>query len=248
MPVKLILNTENRKLLGCAVTYVAQQSCPQECLFLNQGCYAEYGPMLWTVTSKLNQEAKGLGIMDLARREAELIAWLSRDPRARDRPLRLHGVGDCASDGAAKIVARASEYWITKNKAPVWGYTHAWKNVKRESWRNVSILASVENPIDLALAWRRDYAAALVVPEFPNGPKAFTQWIKKPGKKSQSFKVIPCPEQTLGIGCRDCKLCFKDQWLHENRIVIGFTPHGVGQKKVRQTLVSIQEKNSSNTP
>lgn len=247
MPVKLILNTENRKLRGCAVTYVAQQSCPQECLFLNQGCYAEYGPMFWSVTSKLNQEAKGLSILDLARREAELISRLSRDPRARDRPLRLHGVGDCASDVAAMIVARASARWITKNKASVWGYTHAWRTINRRSWLNVSILASVENPIDLALAEKRGYAAAMVVPKFPNGPKAFTQWIKEPGKKSQSFKIVPCPEQTLGIGCRDCKLCFKDQWLHENRIVIGFTPHGVGQKKIRQTLVAIQEKNSSNT-
>lgn len=247
MPVKLILNTMNRKLLGCAVTYVAQQSCPQECLFLNQGCYAEYGPMLWSVTSKLNLEAKGLSPAELARMEGEKIWWMRYDPSARNRPLRLHGVGDCKTDYAAQEVSSAADLWILTNKAPVWGYTHAWKNVKRESWRNISILASVENPIDLALAWKRGYAAALVVPEFPDGPKAFTQWIKKPGKKSQSFKIIPCPEQTLGIGCRDCKLCFKDQWLHENRIVIGFTPHGVGQKKIRQTLVSIQEKNSSNT-
>lgn len=239
MPVKLILNTENRKLLGCAVTYVAQQSCPQECLFLNQGCYAEYGPMLWSVTSKLNLEVKGLRPAELARMEGGMIWGMRYDPRARNRPLRLHGVGDCASDYAAQEVSSAADHWILTNEAPVWSYTHAWRNVKRESWGNVSILASVENPRDLALATKRGYAAAMIVPEFPNGPKAF--------KGFQDFKIVPCPEQTLGIGCRDCKLCFKDKWLHENRIVIGFTPHGVGQKKVRQTLVSIQEKNSSNT-
>jgi len=239
MPVKLILNTENRKLLGCAVTYVAQQSCPQECLFLNQGCYAEYGPMLWTVTRKLNLLGKDLKPAELARMESEHIILARLDLRAMDRPLRLHGVGDCATDAAARLVAKASARWILTNKAPVWSYTHAWRKVKRESWRNVSILASVETPRDLALAWKRGYAAAMVVPEFPNGPKAFTRAIDDPWEGLQDFKIVPCPEQTLGIGCRDCKLCFKDQWLHENRIVIGFTPHGVGQKKIRQTLIKI---------
>lgn len=241
--VILTLNTANKKLKGCAVTYVSQDSCPKDCRFLGPGggCYAQYGPMLWGVTRRLNQATAGGYIRPavLARMEKRKIIGGLGDPRAIGMPLRLHGVGDCRANRAAAEVANAAEIWRRTAGAPVWGYTHAWKRVERASWRRVSILASVENPIDLPLAHRRSYAAALVVAWFPYGPKAYTQMVD-----GERWKIVPCPEQSMpwkGIGCKDCGLCWKDKWLRENKVAIGFAAHGPGAKAVREKLVQIGE-------
>jgi hypothetical protein len=244
--VILAIKSGNKKLAGCAVTYVAQQSCPQDCRFLGpgNGCYAQYGPMKWGVTDKVNEGGRGLWPAKLADMERRKILGGLGDPAAIGRPLRLHGVGDCKTNLAAKIVAEGAEVWRRTAGAPVWGYTHAWKRVKRASWGRVSILASVEGLGDLVRAHQRGYAAALVVNWFPYGPKAYTQWVKQPGKASEKFKVVPCPEQSMpgrGIGCKDCQLCMKDGWLRASRTVIGFAAHGPGAGKVREKLVRIGE-------
>jgi hypothetical protein len=246
--VILALNTANEKLKGCAVTYVSQDSCPKDCRFLGtgNGCYAQYGPMMWGVTGRLNQATQGRGIRPsiLARMEKRKILGGLGDPRAIGMPLRLHGVGDCRTNRAAAEVSGAAEVWRRTTGAPVWGYTHAWRTVIRAYWRRVSILASVENPQDLPYARRLGYAAALVVSWFPYGPKAYTQWVKEPGMPSEKYKIVPCPEQSMpgrGIGCKDCGLCWKDKWLRENRVVIGFAAHGPGAKTVREKLIQIGE-------
>lgn len=241
--VILTLNTANKKLKGCAVTYVSQDSCPKDCRFLGPGggCYAQYGPMLWGVTRRLNEATQGRKIRPfrLAQMERRKILGGLGDPRAIGMPLRLHGVGDCRTNAAAQEVARGAEIWRRTTGAPVWGYTHAWRDVSRPAWGKVSILASVEGPGDLERAHRRGYAAALVVARFPYGPKAYTQMVD-----GERWKIVPCPEQSMpwkGIGCKDCGLCWKDKWLRENKVVIGFAAHGAGAKAVREKLVQIGE-------
>jgi hypothetical protein len=103
----------------------------------------------------------------------------------------------------------------------------------------VSILASVEKPEDLVRAHKRGYAAAIVVNWFPYGPRAYSVTVN-----GEKFKVVPCPEQSMpgrGIGCKDCGLCMKDQWLRDSRTVIGIAAHGPGAGKVREKLVRIGE-------
>ena len=89
--VILTLNTANKKLKGCAVTYVSQDSCPKDCRFLGPGggCYAQYGPMLWGVTRRLNQATDGRKIRPsvLARMEKRKIIGGLGDPRAIGMPL-----------------------------------------------------------------------------------------------------------------------------------------------------------------
>lgn len=241
--VVLALNTANKKLKGCAVTYVSQDSCPKDCRFLGPGggCYAQYGPMLWGVTRRLNQATSGGYIRPfrLAQIERRKILGGLGDPRAIGMPLRLHGVGDCRTNAAAQEVTRGAEVWRRTTGAPVWGYTHAWRDVNRASWGRVSILASVERPGDLPLAHRRGYAAALVVAWFPYGPKSYRISVG-----GGAWKVVPCPEQSMpwkGIGCKDCGLCWRDKWLRDNKVVIGFAAHGPGAKAVREKLVQIGE-------
>src|ERR1051325_9338279 len=130
--------SRNSKIAGCSATMVSQASCPRSCKFYANGCYAESGPTGFT-THRLNRstETKPEAI---ARIEAKAISQLSGK-----RPLRLHVVGDCTTDKAAKILSSAAESY----PMPVWSYTHAWRTVSRVLWGKVSILASCETAADV---------------------------------------------------------------------------------------------------
>lgn len=217
------LYTENKKLKGCACTYVSQVTCPDDCPLLDNGCYAETGPIAWSTTNKLaNTPLDSNQIIYL---EAKLIKEYSNLPEAHSRPLRLHVVGDFnkAIKALDSLVA-AAHAWILKTVAPVFTYTHCWRDIPRGKFGKISILASCEKPGQILEAHALGYAVALIVPSFPAGPKAW--------ELGNGFKAIPCPEQTLGIGCRDCGLCFKDRWLWQARRVIAFKAHGIRKDKV----------------
>lgn len=229
--VKAITMSENRKLGKASTTHAAQASCPSDCVFMNAGCYAERGPLGAFVLAPLNDAAKELGAsgLDVAEAEAKAIDEMAV---VVGRPLRLHTVGDCASDDAALLVAAASERYEERGGGRVWSYTHAWRNVKRSSWTNVSILASCETAADVQKAKERGYATAIVVDEFP-GDELYTS--------EEGIKILPCPSQTKkGVTCADCRLCFNDAGIRERDYSIGFAIHGdrVTQDRARTSLTS----------
>jgi hypothetical protein len=99
------------------------------------------------------------------------------------RPLRLHTVGDCRTDEAARIVAAAAERYMDAGGGPVWTYTHAWRLVDRASWGRVSVLASCETPEQVELARARGYATAIVVDEFDRPPlRALPHSLREPSR------------------------------------------------------------------
>jgi hypothetical protein len=51
--------------------------------------------------------------------------------------------------------------------------------------------------------------------------------------------VVPCPNQTRGVTCRDCGLCRDDERLRSAGLVIAFQAHGTGGPAVRKTLLSL---------
>jgi len=226
--VKAITSTGNRKLGKASTTHAAQVSCPSDCVFMNAGCYAERGPLGAFVLAPLNDHAKEIGAtgLDVAVAEAKAIDEMDV---VVGRPLRLHTVGDCASDEAALLVSAASERYEERGGGRVWTYTHAWKNVSRKSWGSVSVLASCETEGDVKAARKRGYAAALVVEQFKS----------KRRHKHGKTDILPCPSMTKkGVTCSDCKLCFDDAGIRERNYAIGFAIHGdrVTQDRARSSL------------
>jgi hypothetical protein len=215
----VVEKTSNRKVGDCSVTMAAQVSCPPRCPFLNNGCYAEYG--LQGIHTK-RQNVKARNAMNEAQQEAKGINALSGK-----RPLRLHVVGDCSTNTAAKIVSKAAESYTAKHGQPVWTYTHAWPNVDRRSWRDVSVLASCESTAQAKEALQKGYAAALTVEKHPADGKAYSL---------DGLKIIPCPEQTRNAVCTSCKLCWDDDALRTRNAVIAFEAHGTGANRVRQVV------------
>lgn len=231
--VKAVVKSGNRKLGIVSTTLAAQASCPESCVFKNGGgCYAERGPLMVFHVKKLNSNAESLDSspLDVAVEEASAIDAMRVVP---GRPLRLHTVGDCSTDEAARTVADAARRYVERGGGPVWTYTHAWHTVKRSSWGDVSVLASCETDADIRLARRRGYAAAVVVPEFS-------------GRKLQHWRsetLLPCPAQTTeNVTCNDCRLCMNDRGLKSRGYAIAFAVHGdVTTRKRAKTALEVTD-------
>ena len=216
---RAVSKSTNAKIGDAATTYAAQQSCPTDCVFFDRGgCYAENGRIAASQTIPLNTAAEQAGAtaLEVAQAEADAIDAMDVVP---GRPMRLHTVGDCASDEAAKMVALAAARYMDRGGGPVWTYTHAWRDVARASWGRVSVFASCETAEDVKLAWVRGYAASIVVPEFP-GRRKFDVDV-------DDVSVIPCPAQTTErVTCSSCRLCLNDGAPAVLRQAIGFAVHG----------------------
>ncbi|HZR80393.1 MAG TPA: hypothetical protein VFD92_04775 [Candidatus Binatia bacterium] len=213
--------TANRKTGPVSVTHATQATCPATCPLLKSGCYAEQG-VQGIHTSRLNRAAGRADRRELAREEARAIDQLSGK-----RPLRLRVVGDAATTSAARTLARAVDRYQLRSGAPVWTYTHAWRDVPREAWGATSVLASVESIGDAKRALNRGYAPAIVVSRFGSDRAAVVDGVR----------VIPCPAQARDdIRCTDCRLCWNADALQARRAAIAFEAHGSGAPKARAAV------------
>jgi hypothetical protein len=220
--------SQNAKIGVVSATYASQQTCPKDCAFRGSGCYAETGNV-GMQTSRLNREAEDAGQskLQLARSEARAIRQLTGR-----FPLRLHVVGDATTNQAARVLSDAAKEYRAKFGSPVWTYTHGWRRVARESWGDVSVLASCERMEDAKLAMDEGYAAAVVVPEHCSD-KAWRD-------EGTGLKMIPCPEQTgKSANCTTCRLCWNAGKLRELGAVIAFETHGA-TKKANEALKLVQ--------
>lgn len=217
-----IENTKAAKVTGCSVTYVSQVTCPDDCPFFRNGCYGESGPVGW------NRPDKDMELVadDVINNEAEHIRALSGL-----RPLRLHIVGDCRTPEQAETLRDASADHTAKEGQPVFNFCHNWRNIPRESWGDISVLASCETTEDALAAMLQGYAAAVVRPEKPAEARAM---------KHNGIRELPCLHETLGKTCLECQFCMNDQHLLQQRIVIRFTAHGSQRKRVATTVRSLQ--------
>ena len=213
----------NSKIGTVSATYVSQKTCPKSCPFMNSGCYTENGNVGFQ-TARLNREVSDVTALQLAKNEAAAIKTLTGE-----LPLRLHVVGDCPTDRAAQIVSSAARDYRAKHGQHVWTYTHAWRKVARESWNDVSVLASCETVADTKAAMAKGYGAAIVVAEHQD-TKAYM---------ADGVKIIPCPQQTgRAANCEACKLCFHAYRLRATNAVIGFQTHG-NVKRANNALIQI---------
>ena len=231
-----VSDSGNTKIMGSQkvdATYASiKKTCPDTCSLKNTGCYAQ---MSYTgiVTRRNDKRAKGESPLDVARSEAKAIDMAYGGGAIPfGRALRLHVAGDSRTVKGTRVLNKAIGRWKTRGGGSCWSYTHAWRHVPRKEWSNVSILASVEDPKDIAAARAQGYAPAIVVGTFPTD-KAFTV----PGSDTT---FIPCVNQTRGVGCSDCQLCFKADWLYETNRGIAFQAHGVYKDQMKRRLNVIQ--------
>jgi hypothetical protein len=212
-----------------SATWAAQASCPP-CPLRKNGCYAElFRPGLHT--NRLNKVAETQlddpNLQEtIAKEEADGIAKLTGK-----RKLRVHIVGDCATDATATIVGSAMRAHEMKHGKAAWTYTHGWKTVSKSSWMGARVLASCETVKDVAEARALGWGTALITPPHPSN-KIY---------KYEGERVIPCPAQFSYKGervvtCEDCSLCQRPEWLKEHAVSIGFQPDGGTSKRVLKVI------------
>ena len=218
-------------------TYVSiDATCSNACAFKEAGCYVRSG-FTGSVARKLDGAARGRTSLEVIREEVRLIDGAFRRGVPQDgarggRDLRLHVGGDVKAVTGARLLAEAARRWLDRGGGAVWTFTHAWREIPRRAWGPaISVLASVERPEDIEAARKRGYAAAIVVPEFPS-KKAFVL----PGSTA---RIIPCPAETMGTTCVECRLCL-DRDLLGMHAAIAFEAHGPGAKAVREQLVQLR--------
>lgn len=215
--------TQSAKVGKVSATYVSQRTCPTSCAFLAGGCYAMNGHMSLIATKPLNRNTPAdMTAAQIARIEARAIDTLSGR-----LDLRLHIVGDSFTETGTINIATAAEAFMRRGGRRVWTYTHAWREVPREAWGEVSVLASCETEAEVLEARARGYAAALVV-ESHGTPKRHAQG---------PLQVLPCPEQTRGVQCVSCRLCMDDRRLLATGTVIAFAVHGSPVSKSKAAAV-----------
>lgn len=221
--VLVVEKSTNAKIGKASATYAPIQSCPKTCPFLGSGCYAQ-SDFCGLHLRRLNISAKELKKerpIDIALEEMYGIQNLKGN-----KPLRLHVTGDARTPQAAEILAHAAEKYYEKHNQLVWTYTHAWRDVPREKWGNVSVLASCENEDQIQHATRRGYATCMVVSE------EF-----RDSKKVNGFTYLACPQTYMtDFSCIDCKICFRDEVLYNKKKVVCFFPHGAKKSELISVL------------
>lgn len=222
----------------CSATYMPiAQTCPSSCTFKGRGCFAGSG-YSGRAVRRLEELARGKTAYELALAEAQALDRLDRkgvvpdggrDGKSR-RDLRLHVSGDVTDVLGLDAVAEAVARWQRRGGGSAWSFTHAWRALPRERWRTISVLASVETAAQVEEAKAQSYVPALTVREFPKGERPF----QIPGS---STTFIPCPAETRGTTCVECRLCLdRELFLHEKDRGISFAAHGMAVTAAKKRL------------
>lgn len=207
-PVIVVESSRNLKIGEgeASATYAPMKTCPKDCVFLNNGCYAQTG-YCDISTRAMNEAAEAYTVAEIMREEAKGITRLTGT-----KPLRLHVAGDCPDGESAEILAAECAIYSISNDMPVWTYTHNGKRIDRESWGGISVLASCETTKDVGEALERGYAASIVSTYYQ--------------KKAGGVSYIKCPAQFGNKTCVTCKICFSDEALRRTSKVVFFETHG----------------------
>lgn len=230
----LTVDTSNGKIVGeprrgfaAALTLPIAQTCPDTCaLKASRECYAQGGRMALH-TRRLEATSRGRTVLAIAKDAAREIRDAASRGLAHGRPLRLFQAGDARTEAAALVIASAGRAWLAAGGRAVWGYTHAWKKVNANAWRGVAMLASVESIADAQAARAVGYAPARIVDSHPADGRAYSEG---------GTTWIPCPEQTRGVPCVACGLCFDTEALLARNAGIDFAAHGNKANALKRRL------------
>lgn len=214
----------------CASTYVSiAATCPDTCGLKNNGCYAQSGSHR-RIMGPLDEAAHWRPGLEVAAAESAAVrasyghGTVPQDGAKGGRDLRLHVGGDSSGTLSTRLLADAADDYRRRGGGTVWTYTHRWPEIPAEEWGDIAVWASCESTADVLLAHQSSYRAALVVAEHPS-----ERMYERDG-----LKILPCPWETRGKTCVECRLCL-DAPI-DPRVVIGFAAHGEKKKALKRRL------------
>lgn len=210
--------SKNKKTGEIPTTISSRKTCPPACPFINAGCYADVGPlMFWWL--KVTDNNAGLEWNKLCEQIADLpegTVW--RHNQAGDLP----GTGN-------KIDRTALAKLVKANRGRRgFTYTHKPLTVKNRSAirsanrRGFTINISANNLAHADQLYDSGVGPVTVV--LPSDQNTNTQTPK-------GRKVVVCPAtQRDDVTCKSCKLCS----IATRDCIVGFPAHGVRKRKASE--------------
>lgn len=213
-------------------TYASiEATCPDSCSWKGAGCYAQTGITSGHVRNLDAEEPPGLAVSMLEADELDSL-WkrgIPQDGARGGRDLRLHVSGDVSCEDGARALARMAERWAARGGGAVWTYTHRWREIPREAFGPIAVLASCDTAAEVPVAIARGYAPALVVPEFTSARAG----------ELEGVRMIPCPAEAGSRTCVQCRLCLDPRLAARNAGIL-FAFHGPSNA-VRKHLPIIED-------
>jgi hypothetical protein len=123
------------------------------------------------------------------------------------------------------MLAKAALRWLDRGGGPVWTYTHRWREIPIDAWGPIFVWASCEKITQVREAKALGYRTAITLNSFSS----------ECSYELNGELLIPCPEQTRGRSCVECRLCLDRSTKHEASIA--FAVHGKREHKVRLPTV-----------
>lgn len=212
--LRLALNSKNKKLFGDnGAQFVAGYrevgtTCPTTCSLLNNGCYAQSGN---TAIHMHGQWSRNDGKVFY-----DTVTDLNKVRSGAY--VRITVSGDIVLDNAIDTEFLTGIIKAAKKRPDVTFYTYThYKGKDLLKWlkklpSNLTINISCDTNEDIA--WAKAHNLPYVV--------------VKELKAKRIGDVVQCPNQTMGITCDKCKLCFKK----DRKLQIAFIPHGASAKLI----------------
>jgi len=215
--VHIVAQSSNSKTGPIPVTYRGKDTCPTSCPFLDNGCYGD--GRIFALAHKFRQSIT----LDRARQILD-----KRKESARY--LRDRVVGDILTPAGKVDWQYLTAISLLGRQAglTVFGYTHAWKLLRK---RDVSRLAKLGYVMNASCETEREVSRAVAL----GMPTVITNGEIPEGEIIAGKRMITCPAQVRdGITCATCGLCAKN----DRTVVIRFIPHGPSRKRAERAIAA----------
>jgi hypothetical protein len=222
--------SHNRKTGPMPVTTTSADSCPPNCSFRGNGCYAESGPL--ALHWKAVTAGRRGGTFN------ELLEGIRALPR--DTLWRHNQAGDLTPIASGVIDAQLLLQLAMANRGRL-GFTYTHYEMTPENAEAVKHANALGFTINLSaetLDQADEYAALGVAPVVVVLPSEATKSVRTP----QGRLAIVCPASSIGnIDCSTCGICQQ----RDRHAIIGFPAHGSAKARVQAVF---WQKHLSNEP
>ena len=225
MKFHFVKKSGNKKTGFMPVTYNSRLSCPDSCIFKNNGCYAEnyHTRLNW---DKVTSGERGGTFKELLNNiKALKPGTIWRACVAGDIPSNNKGeISRTYIKGITEANKGLKGYTYTHNRLDIGENISLLKTANKKGF-TVNISTETEAAADNAVL--NSLPAVIVV----KSTEKRLSWFTK-----NKNKILVCPAQTNGANCIDCQLC---QHRPKN-LIIAFLAHGNMLKLIDKILDNLK--------
>jgi len=225
MKFHFVKKSGNKKTGFMPVTYNSRLSCPNSCIFKNNGCYADnyHTALNW---DKVTSGERGGSFKELLQNIKSLkpgTIW--RACVAGDIPSNSKGeISRTYIKGITEANKGLKGYTYTHNRLDVGENISLLKTANKQGF-TVNISTETEAAADNAVL--NNLPAVIVV----KSTETRRAWFTK-----NKNKIFVCPAQTSGVNCIDCQLCQS----RPKNLIIAFLAHGNMSKLIDKILNNLK--------